>query len=53
MGIWKESKMVFEFDEGLEKTLDPLVTAQMEGAHRLRVPVTASGAWGKTWKELK
>ena len=58
-GHWVEAilqvhdELVFEFDRGLEKTLDPLIQAQMEGAHKLRVPVTASGAWGNNWKELK
>ncbi len=58
-GSWIEpllqvhDEIVFEFDEGLEKTLDPMIKAQMEGAHKLRVPVTASGAWGINWKQLK
>jgi DNA polymerase I-like protein with 3'-5' exonuclease and polymerase domains len=46
-------EVVLEFDEDLPTLLDPLIQAQLSGAAKLRVPVTASGAWGKTWKELK
>jgi len=58
-GHWVEpllqvhDELLFEFDKGLEETLDPMIMAQMEGAYKLRVPVTASGAWGASWKELK
>jgi len=47
-------EVVLEFDEDLPTLLDPMIQAQLSGATtKLRVPITASGAWGKTWKELK
>ncbi len=47
-------EVVLEFDEDLPTLLDPMIQAQLSGATtKLRVPITASGAWGVNWKELK
>lgn len=46
-------EIVFEFWKGLEQTLDPLIQNCLCSAAKLRVPITASGAWGPNWKTLK
>ncbi len=58
-GHWVEAilqvhdELLFEADEAVMPTLGPLVTSQLEGAYKLRVPITASGAIGKNWRQLK
>lgn len=43
----------FEFPEGVEAMLDPLMRRVMRETVKLSVPVLGSGAWGPRWSDCK
>jgi len=45
--------LLFEYDEGLEDLMAPLITSALCGATTLAVPVTSSHVAGRTWGELE
>jgi len=49
-------ELIFQFDEGMEETIDLLIRAALEEVEaelKFRVPLKCSGAWGRSWGELK
>lgn len=46
-------ELLFEFEQGLEKLLDPVINSVMATAVDLKVPVGSSGNWGENWGVLK
>jgi DNA polymerase I len=46
-------ELLFEVVPGEEKALEALARKEMEGIVKLKVPLTASGAFGANWNECK
>jgi uracil-DNA glycosylase family 4 len=46
-------ELLFEFEQGLERLMDPVINSVMATAVELKVPVASSGNWGKNWGALK
>lgn len=46
-------ELLFEFEQGLERLLDPVINSVMATAVELSVPVASSGNWGSNWGILK
>ena len=45
--------LLFEYDEGLEDVMAPLIMSALTGAAPLSVPVTANHVAGRSWGELE
>jgi DNA polymerase-1 len=58
-GVWIRwilqvyDELIFEFPEGYEVVLDPIIKEALCETTKLRVPVVAKGKWAKTWGKLK
>jgi len=46
-------ELLFEFPEGLEDLIDPMIRRAMTETVRISVPLGCKGKWGKRWSELK
>lgn len=46
-------ELLFEVEPGEEKVLEALARKEMESVIKLKVPLKASGAFGKNWNECK
>jgi len=46
-------ELLWQFEEGLEALLDPMIKRSFANAVDLKVPILSQGAWGERWSDLK